>query len=166
MLQFGAQTRKHCDPDRLPVPVGTGWVLIELLSLLCYQTQTVTRFVYRQRHGFVVALIVALLLCGLVYTELKVPELNAIDNDDISADLANAADLLSLAAPTALTDDVTKDIALPTSHRGLSRTRKVNAQRFQDTVTRTESCRNGGAPIKSSDSAPRDLLHRLCVQRI
>jgi hypothetical protein len=166
MLQFGAQTRKHCDPDRLPVPVGTGWVLIELLSLLCYQTQTVTRFVYRQRHGFVVALIVALVLCGLVYTELKVLELNAIDNDDISADTANAADLLSLAAPTVLLHDVAKDIALLTSHRGLSRAR-VKAQRLQTIVTPTESCRKGGRPIGSlSHCTASERLHRLCIQRI
>jgi hypothetical protein len=152
-------------------------VLVELLSSLWYQRQTVTSFFNRHRDGFVFGLIVGVLLCGLVYLEVQVPELTAVD--DVSngsltlapsnceaAGTANAADLLSLAAPTALTDDVTKDIALPTSHRGLSRTRKVNAQRFQDTVTRTESCRNGGAPIKSSDSAPRDLLHRLCIQRI
>jgi hypothetical protein len=159
MLQFGAQTHKHCDPDRLPVPVGTGWVLIELLSLL-------TRFVYRQRHGFVVALIVALLLCALVYTELIVPELSAIDNDDISADTANAADLLSLAAPTPITGEVTKDIALP-SHHGLSRSRKIKAQRFQSTVTRIERCDNVGRPVATvSHSTVRDLLHQFCIQRI
>ena len=166
MLQFGAQTRKHCNPDRLPVPVGTGWVLIELLSLLCYQTQTVTRFIYRQRDGFIFALIVALLLCGLVCTDLKVPELNAIDNDDISADTANAADLLSLAAPTPLTGEVTKDIALP-SHHGLSRSRKIKAQRFQSTVTRMERCDNVGRPVATvSHSTVGDLLHQCCIQRI
>jgi hypothetical protein len=154
-------------------------VLVELLSSLWYQRQTVTSFVNRHRNGFVFGLIVILLLCGLTRLELQVPELTAVDDDDISncpltlasnceaSGTADAADFLSLLAPTALTDDVTKDIALPMSHRGLSRTRKVNAQRFQDTVTRTESCRNGGAPIESvSDSAPRDLLHRLCIQRI
>ena len=138
-----------------------------------------TSFVNRHCNGFVFGLIVILLLCGLTRLELQVPELTAVDDDDISncpltlassceaSGTADAADFLSLAAPTALTDDVTKDIALPMSHRGLSRTRKVNAQRFQDTVTRTESCRNGGAPIESvSDSAPRDHLHRLCIQRI
>src|ERR1700719_4914638 len=75
------------------------------------------------------------------------PELTAVDDDDLSngsltlasnceaSGTADAADFLSLAAPTTLTDDVTKDIALQMSHRGLSRTRKVKALRFQDTVT-------------------------------
>jgi len=126
----------------------------------------VTRFIYRQRDGFVFALIVALLLCGLVYTELKVPELSAIDNDDISADTANAADLLSLAAPTPLAGEVTKDIAL-VSHHGLSRCRKIKAQRFQSSVTRIERCNNVGRPVESvSHSTARDLLHQFCIQRI
>jgi hypothetical protein len=148
-------------------PVGSGWFFVELLSLLCYQRQTVTSFIYRRRGGFVFALIVALLLCGLVYPELKVSELNAIDNDDISADTANAADLLSLAAPTALPHDVTKDIALLTSHRGLSRARKVKAQRLQTIVTHTERCRHAGRPVESlSHCTASELLHRLCIQRI
>jgi len=153
--------------------------LVELLSSLWYQRQTVTSFVYRHRNGFVFGLIVALLLCGLARLELQFPELTAVDDDDIAtgsltlassceaSGTADAADFLSLAAPTTLTDDVTKDIALQMSHRGLSRTRKVKALRFQDTVTLAESCRNGGRPIEPvSDSTPRDLLHRLCIQRI
>jgi len=74
---------------------------------------------------------------------------------------------MSRAAPAALTDHVTKDIALPMSHRRLSRPRKVKAQRLESTVTCTESCRNGGRLVESaSHSTARDLLHRLCIQRI
>ena len=142
-------------------------VLVELLSSLCYQRRTVTSFVYRHRDGFVFGLIVALLLGGLVYPELKGPELIVVDGDDISANTANSADLLLLAAPTTLPNDVTRDIALLTSHRGLSRARKVKAQRLQSAVARTESRRNTGRPVESvSHFTARDLLHRFCIQRI
>jgi hypothetical protein len=154
-------------------------VLVELLSSLCYHRQTVTSFVNRNRDGFVFGLIVALLLCGPVYLELQIQGLTAIDYDYISngsftllsdckvSGTADAADFLSLAAPTTFTDDVAKDIALPMSHRGLSRARKVKTQRLQSTVTRTESCRNTGRPVESvSHFTARDLLHRLCIQRI
>ena len=138
-----------------------------------------TSFVNRNRDGFVFGLIVALLLCGPVYLELQVQGLTAIDYDYISngsftllsdckvSGTADAADFLSLAAPTTFTDDVAKDIALPMSHRGLSRARKVKAQQVRRAITRTESCRNGGRPVESvSHSSARDLLRRLCIQRI
>jgi hypothetical protein len=142
-------------------------VLVELLSSLCYQRRTVTSFAYRHRDGFIFGLMVALLLCGLVYPELKGPELIVVDGDDISPDTANSADLLLLAAPTTLPNDVTRDIALLTSHRGLSRARKVKTQRLQSAATRTESCRNTGRPVESvSHFTARDLLHRFCIQRI
>jgi hypothetical protein len=147
-----------------------------LLSSLCYQRQTVTSFV-NHRNGFVFGLMVVLLLCGPVYLALQVSNRAAVDEvldgaltlaefNYQAAGTADAADSLSLAAPTPRADDVTKDIALP-SHRGLSRTRKVKAQRFQASATPTESCRNGGRPIESvSPSTSRDLLYRLCIQRI
>jgi hypothetical protein len=123
--------------------------------------------------------LVLVCLCGPVYLELQVQGLTAIDDDYVSngsfsllsdckvSGTADAAAFLSLAAPTTFTDDVTKDIALPMSHRGLSRARKAKTQRLQNAVTRIESCRNTGRPVESiSHFTPRDLLHRLCIQRI
>jgi hypothetical protein len=139
----------------------------------------VTCLVNRHRDGFVFGLIVGLLLCSLAFLEVQVPELTAVDDDDVSngsltlasnyeaAGAAHAADFLSLAAPTTLAADFTKDIALPMSHRGVSLARKVKAQRLQSIVTRTESCRDGGRPVGSVPRpTARDLLHQLCIQRI
>ena len=146
-------------------------VLVELLSSLCYQRRganfrdelrlSAPRWVRLRAYRRPAA------LGGLVYPELKGPELIVVDGDDISANTANSADLLLLAAPTTLPNDVTRDIALLTSHRGLSRARKVKAQRLQSAVARTESRRNTGRPVESvSHFTARDLLHRFCIQRI
>lgn len=131
-----------------------------------------TRFVNQHRNGLVFGILVVVLLCGLVYLELQVPELTAIDHDISNASFAPGsnttdADSLSLSAAAGLADDVTKDIALAISHRGLSRARKVKAQRLQNATIRTESCRNAGRPVELlSDFTTRDLLHQLCIQRI
>ena len=131
-----------------------------------------TRFVNQHRNRFVFGILVVLLLCGLVYLELQVPELTAIDYDISNGSFALGsstadADSLSLSAPVGLTDDVTKDIPLAMSRRGLSRTRKVKAQRLRNATIRTESCRNTGRPFELlSDFTARDLLHQLCIQRI
>lgn len=133
----------------------------------------------RHRNGFVLGLIATLLLCGLACLELQIPELAAIDDDDVSnvsltladskceaGSMVGAADLLSIAARTAPADDVANHLALP-FHRGLSRARKVKAQRFQSTVRPVEKCRNGGRPVESvSHSRARDLLYQFCIQRI
>jgi len=132
----------------------------------------VTRFVNQHRNRVVFGILVVLLLCGLVYLELQVPELTAIDYDISNGSFALGsstadADSLSLSAPVGLTDDVTKDIPLAMSRRGLSRTRKVKAQRLRNATIRTESCRNTGRPFELlSDFTARDLLHQLCIQRI
>ena len=131
-----------------------------------------TRFVNQHRNRVVFGILVVLLLCGLVYLELQVPELTAIDYDISNGSFALGsstadADSLSLSAPVGLTDDVTKDIPLAMSRRGLSRTRKVKAQRPRNATIRTESCRNTGRPFELlSDFTARDLLHQLCIQRI
>lgn len=131
-----------------------------------------TRFVNQHRNRVVFGILVVLLLCGLVYLELQVPELTAIDYDISNGSFALGsstadADSLSLSAPVGLTDDVTKDIPLAMSRRGLSRTRKVKAQRLRNATIRTESCRNTGRPFELlSDFTARDLLHQLCIQRI
>jgi hypothetical protein len=132
----------------------------------------VTRFVKPHRNRLVFGILVVVLLCGLVYLELQVPELTAIDHDISNASFAPGssttdADSLSLSAAVGLTDDVTKDIALAMSHRGLSRARKVKAQRLRNATMRTESCRNTGRPVELlSDFTARDLLHQLCIQRV
>lgn len=117
-------------------------------------------------------MLVLVLLCGLVYLELQVPELTAIDYDISNGSFALGsntadADSLSLSSAVGLTDDVTKDIALAMSHRGLSRARKVKAQRRRNATIRTESYRNTRRPVESlSLFTARDLLHQLCIQRI
>ena len=130
-----------------------------------------TRFVKPHRNRLVFGILVVVLLCGLVYLELQVPELTAIDHDISNAFAPGSsttdADSLSLSAAVGLTDDVTKDIALAMSHRGLSRARKVRAQRLRNATIRTESCRNTGRPLELlSDFTARDLLHQLCIQRV
>jgi hypothetical protein len=146
-------------------------LIVELPWSLCYQRRTVTRFVNQHRYRLVFGILVVL-LCGLVYLGLHIPELTAIDYD-ISNDAfalgssADDADSLSHSAAVGLTDDVTKDIALAMSHRGLSRARKVKAQRLRNATIRTESYRNTGRPVELlSDFTARDLLHELCIQRI
>jgi len=148
-------------------------LIVELPSSLCYKTRTVTAFVNQHRNRLVFGMLVFVLLCGLVYLELQVPELTAIDYDisngsfALGSNTADAADFLSLSAAVGLTDDVTKDIALAMSHRGLSRARKVKAQRLRNATVRTESCRNTGRLVESlSLFTARDLLHQLCIQRI
>jgi hypothetical protein len=132
----------------------------------------VTRFVKQHRNRLVFGMLVVVLFCGLVYLELQVPELTAIDYDISNGSFALGsntadADSLSLSAAVDLTEDVTKDIALAMSHRGLSRARKVKAQRLRNATIRTESCRNAGRPFESlSLFTARDLLHQLCIQRI
>jgi hypothetical protein len=152
-------------------------VLVELLSSLCYQRQIVTSFVHRHLNGFIFGLIATVLLCGLASLQLQIPNLAA--SDDVShvwltlADskweaggTARAADWMSVAARTAPADDVANDVALP-FHRGLSRARKIEAQRFQSTVRRVAKCRNGGRPVESVAHSPkRDLLYQFCIQRI
>jgi len=127
------------------------------------------RFFNRHRDKFVFGMLLILLLCGFVYLEFRAPGLTAIDGDSfaIVSSTADAADFPSLSAPTALTDDVTKDIALATTHRGLSRVRKVKERKSLSIITRAESWRDDGRPLGSASCcASRDLLHRLCIQRI
>ena len=50
-------------------------LIVELPSSMCYQRRTVTRFVNQHRNGLVFGILVVVLLCGLVYLELQVPEL-------------------------------------------------------------------------------------------
>ena len=127
------------------------------------------RFFNRHRDKLVFGTLVILLLCGFVYLELQSQELTAIDSDSFAlvSGTADAVDWPSISAPTVLTDDVTKDIALATTHRGLSRVRKVKERRSLSTITRAESWRDDGRAVGSAPCfTSRDLLRRLCIQRI
>jgi len=127
------------------------------------------RFFNRHRDKLVFGTLVILLLCGFAYLELQSPELTAIDSDSFAlvSSTADAADFPSISAPTVLTGNVTKDIALATTHRGLSRVRKVKERRSLSTITRTESWRADGRAVGSAPCfTSRDLLRRLCIQRI
>jgi hypothetical protein len=127
------------------------------------------RFFNQHRDKLVFGTLVVLLLCGFVYLELQSPELTAIDSDSFAlvSSTPDAADFPSLSAPTVLTDDVTKDIALATTHRGLSRIRKVKERRSLSTITRAESWRDDGRAVRSASCfTSRNLLRRLCIQRI
>ena len=127
------------------------------------------RFFNRHRDKLVFGTLVILLLCGCVYLELQSPELTAIDSDSFAlvSSTADAAELPSISAPIVLTGDVTKHIALATTHRGLSRVRKVKERRSLSTITRAESWRDDGRAVGSAPCfTSRDLLRRLCIQRI
>jgi len=142
---------------------------VELPSSLCYQRGSVMRFFNRHRDKLVFGTLVILLLCGCVYLELQSPEPTAIDSNSFAlvSSTADAAELPSISAPTVLTGDVTKDIALATTHRGLSRVRKVKERRSLSTITRAEGWHDDGRAVGSASCfTSRDLLRRLCIQRI
>ena len=127
------------------------------------------RSLNQHRDKLVFGTLVILLLCGFVYLEPQSPELTAIDSDALAlvSSTPDAADLPSISAPAVLPDDVTKDIALATTHRGLSRLRKVKERRSLSTITRAESWRDDGRPVGSASCfTSRDLLRRHCIQRI
>ena len=127
------------------------------------------RSLNQHRDKLVFGTLVILLLCGFVYLEPQSPELTAIDSDSFAlvSGTADAVDWPSISAPTVLTDDVTKDIALATTHRGLSRVRKVKERRSLSTITRAESWRDDGRAVGSASCfTSRDLLRRHCIQRI
>jgi hypothetical protein len=127
------------------------------------------RFFNRHRDKLVFGTLFILLLCGCVYLELQSPELTAIDSDSFAlvSSTADAAELPSISAPIVLTGDVTRHITLATTHRGLSRVRKVKECRSLSTITRAESWRDDGRAVGSASCfTSRDLLRRHCIQRI